>query len=409
MPKKLPLTIAFHTLDYPPDKIVSSVGYYTERLATALAERGHKVHIIVRGPEDSRTEEDNLTIHRLKPTRAEVPTSMNMGSFLKMAFKGFRNELIYRKRLAKKLSELIENEGIQIFEAVDSAGEALSYPVKRFPKVPFIVRLHGPTAVWELFDRNVPEIGRQAIWVFERYVLLKATHLTTPSTEAAKFFRREMLLKKRLLHSFPNPPLYDIPEKPPEKIEGYEDPNMVLFVGRVNFHKGADKLIAAIPAVIDKLPKTRFVLVGPDTPTRTKFKSMQDYLLHLLPEKYHRSVEFTGYKTHDELVDYYNQAALCVFPSMFESFGYTCLEAMSFGKAIVGSSQGATAEMLDNGRCGLLYTPPNVEQLSKHILALLKDAELREQLGKAAHARASEKYSLQKVLDQVENFYYQII
>ncbi len=404
MTKPPPLTIAFHTLDYPPDEIVSSVGYYTERLANALAERDHVVHVLVRGPEDSRIQKGNLIIHRLRPTRAEIPTSMNMGSFVKMISKGLNNELIYRRRLAKKISELIQNEGIQIFEAVDSAAEALFYPVKRFPKIPFIVRLHGPTAVWELFDRNVPEIGRRIIWLFERHVLLKATHLTTPSTVAADFFRREMLLGSRPLYSFPNPPLYDVPEK----IEGYGDPNMVLFVGRVNFHKGADKLIEAVPAVIDELPKTHFVLIGPDAPTSTKFRSMQEYLLHLLPEKYHSSVEFTGYKTHNELVNYYNQAALCVFPSIFESFGYTCLEAMSFGKALIGSSKGATADMLDNGRCGLLYTPPNVEQLSNHIITLLKEDKLRESLGKAARQRVLEHYSLEATVDTIEDFYYQV-
>jgi glycogen synthase len=105
----------------------------------------------------------------------------------------------------------------------------------------------------------------------------------------------------------------------------------------------------------------------------------------------------------------YAQAAVCVAPSLFETFGYACLEGMIHGKAIIASPTGGIAEMLDGGRCGLLYTPPDIERLSDLLLCLLKDGGLRARLGRAARARACTHYHPDLIASAVEGFYRQAI
>jgi glycosyltransferase involved in cell wall biosynthesis len=63
------------------------------------------------------------------------------------------------------------------------------------------------------------------------------------------------------------------------------------------------------------------------------------------------------------------------------------------------------AEMLDHGRCGLLYTPPRIDELSGQMLRLLKDPGLRRSLGAASRARVLTRYRPEVIASRVEAFY----
>ncbi|MEJ2287886.1 MAG: glycosyltransferase, partial [Deinococcales bacterium] len=94
-----------------------------------------------------------------------------------------------------------------------------------------------------------------------------------------------------------------------------------------------------------------------------------------------------------------------VFPSRFDNLPYDCLEAMSLGKAIVGSSQGGMVDLLDEGRAGLLHTPPDPEDLACRVAELLASPELRRRLGRAARTRATTAFAREASLDAAERFY----
>jgi glycogen synthase len=96
---------------------------------------------------------------------------------------------------------------------------------------------------------------------------------------------------------------------------------------------------------------------------------------------------------------------VCVFPSLFENFPYTCLEAMSYGKAIVGSSHGGMTDLLGDGQCGLLYTPPDEHELARHITTLLSNKNLRDELGQKARQRALDYFGSERVMNLTEAFY----
>jgi glycosyltransferase involved in cell wall biosynthesis len=403
------LTVALQTLDYPPNEVASGIGTYTSALAELLASHGHLVHVISRSTTPVETTECNgpITVHRLGPPRREFPKSMNTVTTLSFGMRILGDEYRYRRRFAQKLTELVEQQQIDLIEAADSGAEAAFYQPERHPHVPFVVRLHGPTALLERFDQNVPEPVRQLIGWYERRFLLKATHLTSPSRAAADLIRQEMSLGDRPIAVYPNPPL-DV-DSTRVKAPLAEEPNLVLYVGRVTQAKGVTALVRAVPAVLEHCPSARFVFVGPDWPTSTGYGSTQDFLKQLLPRKYHHALSFEGYRPPLEVAQYYRRATLCVFPSRFEVFGYTCLEAMMHGKAIIGSSSGGMADLLEDGRAGLLYDPDGEEELSQQILKLLMDASLRRQLGERAQQRAREHYSAKATLKAVESFYLKAI
>jgi glycogen synthase len=401
-PGDRPLRIALQTLDYPPDRALSAIGLYTQALAADLTAAGHVVHVLARGDRDGVADLDGVTVHRIEPARPVVPSSMHRFTLVSLASRLLVREWRYRRRLAQALDHLIEREGIDLVEACDSSAEALMYRPARHPAVPFVVRLHAPTALWERFDRNVPEIGRLAIRAVERRLLLAATHLSAPSLAAAALLRQEMRLGQRPIAAYPNPPTFrhevDPGAAPPE-------PGRVLFVGRLTIGKGVVTLVEAIPLVLAERPEARFVFVGADGPSTTGFPSMQAYLLHLVPAGCRHAVTFTGHLTHEEVARHFRRAAVCVFPSAFETFGYVCLEAMTYGKAIIASDRGGMAELLDGGRCGLLFTPPDADRLAQQVLTLLRDPAAGAELGERARRRALSVYAPSAVLEQVERFY----
>lgn len=401
-----PLKLALVTVRYPPLAVASGIATYTRTLAHLLAARGHEVHVVTRWSGDDAVEREGaVTVHRLGPGGVRVPSRLNATSLTRMVATEAGKALRYRRKLARYLHALVERESIDLVEAVDAEAEAVLYRPRHHPSVPFVVRLHGPVSVWETVDRSVPEPVRRFVRWAERRQLLAATHVTAPSRAAADLCREELALSVPAT-VFPNPPSFDTRREAPSE----EDPNLVLFVGRIVHGKGVDLLVRAIPIVLERFPKAQFAFVGSySTSTARGQGSIRDHLLALLPQEQHANVHFDGYRPPVEVATWYRRAAACAFPSRFESFGYTCLEAMSFGKAIVGSRAGGMVDLLDDGRCGLLFTPPNVEELAERIATLLNDPSLRRRLGGAARDRAAACYSQDAVGDRFEAFYRQAI
>ena len=182
-----------------------------------------------------------------------------------------------------------------------------------------------------------------------------------------------------------------------------------MFVGRVTAFKGVFVLSKAIPRVLEAYPNTHFIFVGSDNSNPKGGGSTIEALKASLSESARNNVTFTGHVKLEEVSHYYQRAAVCVFPSLFENFPYTCLEAMSYGKAIVGSSNGGMADLLDNEGCGLLYTPPDENELAQKIMRLLEDKTLRHQLGAKARVRVLEQFSSERVMNLTEAFYRQAL
>jgi glycogen synthase len=403
-----PLTIALVSPDFPPDPKGTGIGTYTKFLTHYLTERDHKVHVITRGltNQDETHSSGNFTLHRIGVPRPDIPMELNALKVTGLALQSIANELSYRRQIAARLEYLIKTENIQVIESAEAFAESYFYNPNKYPHIPFVVKLHTPFAVGELFDRNLPEPIRQLVRFFERRLILKASHLTVPSYLPKVLFRREMNLGNRAIRIIPNPPPVGLTDKP----ESHEiEPLEVLFVGRVTAFKGVFVLVKAIPRILEAHPTTRFIFVGADASNPKGGGSTIDVLKASLPERYREQATFTGHVKLEEVSHYYQRAAVCVFPSLFENFPYTCLEAMAYGKAIVGSSNGGMSDLLDNGRCGLLCTPPDEHELASKIIQLLQDKNLRDELGAKARARGLEHFSSERVMNLTEGFYRQAL
>ena len=398
------LRLAFATIEYPPDPLSSGIGTYTQTVATQLAARGHRVFVVTRNHvnEESVTEEDGVTIYRLTPKRPTLPDNLGRAQLARLILSNAVDEVRYRRRLAKTLHTLAREEHLDLIEAADHFAEPNLYRPKRHPHVPFVVRLHTPMAFSETIDKNISEPVRRGVGWFERNLLERATYLSAPSERAAEAFL-DLFGLERPVTVFPNPTSYDVRENSVSEQEGSE-PN-VLFVGRVTRWKGAHLLMQAVPAVLERVPSARFTIAGSAHVPTNGFPSTEAYLLSLVPGRYRSRVTFLGHVPHEQLTEHYERATVCVFPSLFEAFGYTCLEAMSLGKAVIGSRNGGMVDLLDGGKAGKLFTPPDVDELARHIVTLLQNETLRAELGARALARVQTHYTPEVVMAQTEAFY----
>jgi glycosyltransferase involved in cell wall biosynthesis len=78
---------------------------------------------------------------------------------------------------------------------------------------------------------------------------------------------------------------------------------------------------------------------------------------------------------------------------------------MAAGRPIVASAVGATAELISDGKHGLLVPPGNAPALAAAIAKLLRQPEVAQRLGAAARRRARERYSRAAMVQRFEEFY----
>jgi glycosyltransferase involved in cell wall biosynthesis len=81
------------------------------------------------------------------------------------------------------------------------------------------------------------------------------------------------------------------------------------------------------------------------------------------------------------------------------------MEAMAQGLAVVGSSVGGIKTLIQDKINGLLVSPTDVEGLAEAITVLLKDSQMRRNLGINARKFIAENFSQQEMVDKTEGIY----
>ena len=110
--------------------------------------------------------------------------------------------------------------------------------------------------------------------------------------------------------------------------------------------------------------------------------------------------DFVGPVPYAQVQDFMRQASICVFPSLWECFGYVCLEAMAAGAAVVGSLRGGMAEIIEDGASGFLADPEAPLSFAEKIIMALSEPKLRESMGQAAQQRVFERYRPEVIIPQ---------
>lgn len=159
----------------------------------------------------------------------------------------------------------------------------------------------------------------------------------------------------------------------------------IVAVGRLdNQHKGFDVLISALAGMSAQQDWSCVIVGGgPDK------KALEDQVAQV---KLGGRVFIVGAQANP--FPYVKSADIFVLPSRREGFPNALLEAMALGKAVIAADCfTGPREITDGGRCGILFPVDDHEQLAKEITKLIREPELRKQLGAAAAERTRKAWS----------------
>ena len=143
-------------------------------------------------------------------------------------------------------------------------------------------------------------------------------------------------------------------------------------------------LLRAMVEVRRTHPAVRLVLYGRAAVTPERERQFQTLVHELGLED---TLKLTGFVSDDERAFLYRQAAMFVFPSLYEGFGLPVLEAMAAGACVVARNQSAMAEVL--GDAGVQTETNDASLLAATICSALDDPARREALGRAARQRSA--------------------
>lgn len=133
-------------------------------------------------------------------------------------------------------------------------------------------------------------------------------------------------------------------------------------------------------------------------------RAHHDEVRALVSEDVNSRLELLGWMPHEALLAAYDRSGIFLFPSFFEGFGKTFLEAMSRGLCVVASDAGGMHDVIEHGRTGVLVPPGDAEALADAARALIDAPDRAAELSAAAVA-AARAYTWERVARETAAFY----
>ncbi|MCZ6675188.1 MAG: glycosyltransferase [Verrucomicrobia bacterium] len=172
-----------------------------------------------------------------------------------------------------------------------------------------------------------------------------------------------------------------------------------LFLGRINWKKGLDRLIEAWKDV----PNATLLIAGNDE------ESYQSNLERLATKfGVAERIRFVGMVQGESKWRLFRDAELFILPSYSENFGMSVLEAMFMGCPVVVTPEVGLAEAIAESKAGLVVAG-DPTSLSREIGKLLGDADRRQEMGANGRRLASTRYSWRRVAGQMVDKYETIV
>jgi glycosyltransferase involved in cell wall biosynthesis len=167
-------------------------------------------------------------------------------------------------------------------------------------------------------------------------------------------------------------------------------------VGVLSPDKGQEWLIRTLAELRKKFPSARLLLAG-DGPCRERLQRLAEQV------GIADAVIFAGFITDVDNV----YAALDVFllPSFFEALSNALMSAMAYAIPSIAFNLGGPAEIIEDGRSGLLVEPANVEALRAAIANVFENPALANSLGEKGRHRIEQNFSASKMVEGMIRVY----
>lgn len=379
--------------EYPP-VVVGGLGRHVHALARHLAEQGHEVVVLCRQPSGSDahthpTSDTTVpTVDGAPPLRvirvAEDPPHLTFEQDLvawtlamghAMTRAGHRLLGEWRPDVVHAHDWLVTHPAIALADAAE---------------VPLVSTMHAT------------EAGRHSGWLsqplnqqvhsVEWWLANRSDEVITCSSamrdEVAHLFDVEPD-PISVLHNGIESLDWQAPAEAADAARQRFNPNgapLLFFFGRLEWEKGVQDLIAALPRIRRTHPGTRLVVAGTG-------RSADWLAEQARKRRVARSVTFTGHLADGELPALLAVVDAVVLPSKYEPFGIVALEAAAAGAPLVASTAGGLGEVVISGKTGLSFAPGDVVGLTDAVCDVLTDPAAARRRAVAARSRLSTDFN----------------
>lgn len=154
---------------------------------------------------------------------------------------------------------------------------------------------------------------------------------------------------------------------------GWTDKFVILTVGRLQRRKGQDKMIEAMPAILQQHPQVLYAIVGSG--------ECKEELERLISDlKLAQSVQLLSEISDEDMIACYQQCDLFILPNRtidndIEGFGMVLVEAQACGKPVIAGDSGGTKETMVIGESGFVIDCAEAQSIANELNGLLENRE----------------------------------
>jgi glycosyltransferase involved in cell wall biosynthesis len=355
-------------------------------LARALAGRGHEVHVYTTNVDGS----SNSNVPLGTPVKLDdvsvwyFPTSMGR--------RLYRSPDMARALGANIASfDIVHTHSVFLWPTTAAARAARAH------HIPYVLAPRG-MLVADLIRRKNWLLKRAWIAAFERYNVETAAAVHVTSHLEAHDIDQLRLQYKRAIIVANGADIPDPSESAQHPGISGERPT-VLFLGRINWKKGIERLITAIA----RLPETELVLAGDDD---EGYRATMGALANNLGVA--RRVRFLGPVHGPKKWALLKSAQVLALPSYSENFGNVVLEAMAVGCPVVVTPEVGLASVVRDSGAGLV-TLGHAEALGQALHSILSDPNAARAMGEAGRRTVAQRFTWEAIAGDMERAYQQIL
>ena len=377
---------------YYPD--VNGAAYFTYRLATILAKRGHSVFVMCpsRSFRNTVSNDNGVTVYGIRSIHLPV-------------YQNFRVSPLFISRnirgVVKEISPdivHIQNHFLIGKEALGAA-KKLGVPVigtNHFMPENLVHYLHLP----RFAERWLRKFAwRQFVRVYE-----KLDFVTTPTKTAVALLVNAGLNKDVVPISCG----IDLERFKPTNDGSYlkrrfaipTDRPVLLYVGRLDKEKRIDAVLRALPNIL-RVTSAHLVLAGIGK-EKQKLKELTEKL------GIQKAVTFAGFVPDEDLQNIYRTADLFVAAGIAELQSIVTMEAMASGLPVVAVNAMALPELVHDGENGYLFSDGNSQMLAEKVIAILSNQTMRAQMSKRS-LEIIKDHDIDRIIAKYEAIYNDLI
>jgi L-malate glycosyltransferase len=366
---------------------VGGSGIVATQLGTALADRGHDVHLVsTEMPFRLGDFHPGLAFHQVQtpsyPLFREPQYVLSLANKIVQVGREFQLDIIHAHYAVPHATAAILAR-----QVLATAGR------DRTPKV--VTTLHGTDITLVGSDPSYSEIVSFSIDQSDGITAVSDSLRAATATELC--IQSDIAVIPNFLdcgvyRRMPAPTLR-------QRFSHDESAKLVIHVSNLRPVKRIDAVIEVFARIASRIP-SRLLLVGDGPELGTAYRLSRELGIA-------SQVDALG--AQEAIIPLLSIADVFLLPSAQESFGLAALEAMACGVPVVASRVGGLPEVIEDGVSGFLRDLTDLDGMADAAVGLLQDPDLHARVTQAARRRVTGQFCSDRVVPMYEEFYRRVL